>query len=150
MALHPLAAARRVCDARKWLATNLEVNKVLYLAHMLALGRSAGERPLVAEHFQAWDYGPVLPSVYHHAKMFGSKPVKDIFWGVSSATGEDAAVLDEAIEATKDLTPGRLVAITHWDQGAWAAHYRPGARGIVIPDAAILAEYRKRVAPAAA
>jgi uncharacterized phage-associated protein len=64
MAVHPLIAAKKVCERRTWGVSNLEINKILYFAHMLFLGRHGLDSPLVEEMFQAWDYGPVLPSVY--------------------------------------------------------------------------------------
>lgn len=145
MAVHPLSAAKRVCELRAWSATNLEINKILYLAHMVYLGRNQGQ-PLVDENFQAWDYGPVLPSVYHRAKAFGSSPVQNVFRVVPDIPpSAESDIIREAVEGVKGKTPGELVAITHWSEGAWAQHYRPGLFGAVIPNSDILDEYRKRV-----
>jgi uncharacterized phage-associated protein len=145
MPVHPLTAAKRVCELRDWGASNLEINKILYLAHMLSLGRTEGARRLVTEHFEAWDYGPVLPSVYHRAKAFGKRPVQDVFRAFPYLrSGHEAEIIEEVMDSVRDKTPAQLVAITHWNKGAWAQHYRPGAQGIVIPDRDILAEYRKR------
>ena len=38
----------------------------------------------------------------------------------------------------------QLVAITHWQKGAWAKHYRPEVRHCIIPNSDILKEYRAR------
>lgn len=102
--------------------------------------------PLVSTNFEAWDYGPVLPVVYHRAKAFGSEPVRNVFQIAPEIKGTvESAVIEEAVAALKDKTPGQLVAMTHWDQGAWAKHYSPALRGAVIPNADILEEYRRRV-----
>ncbi len=146
MALHPLVAAKRVCEIGNWGITNLEINKILYLAHMVLLGRSNGAQPLVFENFQAWDYGPVLPTVYHRAKAYGNAPVQNVFVAFPSvAPGAEADIIAEAMDSLKDKDPGELIAITHWNRGAWAKHYRPGASGIMIPNQGILAEYKLRV-----
>lgn len=146
MPLHPLTAAKLVCQLRNWTATNLEVNKILYLAHMVHLGRNNGASPLVTEHFEAWDYGPVLPTIYHRAKAFGNGPVQNVFVYIpdAPAKGAEASIIREAVTSLQDKTPGQLVAITHWNKGAWANNYRPGAKGIAIPNSEILAEYRLR------
>ena len=146
MALNPLVAAKRVCELRDWSASNLEINKILYLAQMVFLGRNNGTRPLVSENFEAWDYGPVLPSVYYRAKTFGKQPVQNVFRYLPDATGEEAAIIAEAVESVRGKTPGQLVAITHWEKGAWATYYKAGSKSIVIPNEAILEEYRKRAA----
>jgi uncharacterized phage-associated protein len=145
MAIPPLIATKKVCQLRDWGVSNLEVNKTLYIAHMIFLGRY--NAPLVSQHFEAWDYGPVLPIVYRRAKPFGSGPVQNVFHIFPDLeAGAEADTINEAVQAVKDKTPGELIAITHWNEGAWAKNYRPGAHGIVIPNEDILAEYRKRVA----
>lgn len=146
MSVGAFSAAKRVCELRGWTVTNLEIQKILYVAHMLALGRSNGARPLVSSNFEAWDYGPVLPIVYHRAKAFGSEPVQNVFQIFPDIAGtEEDAVIKQAVAATRDKTPGQLVAMTHWDGGAWAKNYSPSTRGGVIPNSDILEEYRKRV-----
>lgn len=145
MAISGVAALRRLCELRHWSLSNLEANKLLYFAHMIALGKSDGTRPLVSERFQAWDWGPVLPSAYHHAKMFGDKAIKPFaFTRVASVTSYDD-VFNETLAEMGNLSSFKLVAESHWDEGAWSEYYSPGARGVDIPDAAILEEYRKRV-----
>ncbi|MDQ2080235.1 DUF4065 domain-containing protein [Xanthobacteraceae bacterium Astr-EGSB] len=145
MAVSALSAARTLCEMRDWTVSNLEIQKILYLAHMFHLGKTRGQ-PLVREDFEAWDYGPVLPEVYHRAKPFGSDRVRNVFHWVSAldAVSPEYATLKEASDATKGLSAGRLVAITHWDHGAWANAYRPGLRGAKITNAAILDEYDRR------
>ena len=146
MSIHPLTAAKWVCQERGWSATNLEINKILYIAHLAYLGRNSGSEPLVSERFEAWDYGPVLPSVYHRAKAFGNGPVQDVFHSFPAMDeSKECQTIRETVNSVRGKTPGELVAITHWENGAWAKHYRPGAKGIVIPNPDIFAEYRARV-----
>ena len=55
----------------------------------------------------------------------------------------------DSIRLASDLlrgkSPAELVAITHWDDGAWAKHYLPGVRGIKIPNSDIVNEYQDRL-----
>jgi len=146
MTVSALSAARALCELRGWSVSNLEIQKVLYLAHLYHLG-TKGE-PLVWEPFEAWDYGPVVPDVYARAKGFGSNAVPNVFHWVP-ALAEDSpeyATLKEVEQAVRGFSPGRLVDLTHWKDGAWAACYRPGIRGIRIPNDKILAEYHARQA----
>lgn len=145
MATSALSAARTICELRGWTVSNLELQKILYLAHLFHLGRAG--QPLVTERFEAWDYGPVIPALYHHVKGFGNSPVRNVFhWIPPVPPGPEYETLRECADATKNTSPSRLVAITHWDQGAWARCYRPGVTGIVIPNDLILAEYQAREA----
>lgn len=144
MAITGQQAARRLAELSNWRLTNLALQKILYMAHMVHLGRY-GE-PLVNEDFQAWDYGPVLPSVYHKAKVFGSEPVRDIFHSSAMPnSGREDDILKEAISALGECDAADLVNISHWEKGAWASHYNPGGRGIRIPNDDILNEYRERM-----
>lgn len=146
MALSSSMALRRLCELKDWNVTNLEANKLLYFAHMIALGESNGARPLVSENFQAWDYGPVLPSAYREAKAFGNKPIKPfLFSNRKAITTEFDDVFETTLAEIGNLSSSRLVAESHWPEGAWAEFYRAGAKGIEIPNSAILAEYRKRL-----
>ncbi len=146
MALSSSMALRRLCELKDWSVTNLEAQKLLYFAHMIALGESNGARPLVSENFQAWDYGPVLPGAYREAKIFGDKPIKPfLFSHRSRIKTEFDDVFRETLSELGSLSSSRLVAESHWPEGAWAEYYRAGARGREIPNSAILAEYRKRL-----
>lgn len=144
MAVSALSAAKTVCELRDWNVSNLELQKVLYIAHMFHLGRTG--QPLVAEGFEAWDYGPVAPELYHHVKGFGSGPVRNVFHWIDGVPVDapEYAVLNEVADAARKASASKLVAITHAKDGAWAAYYLPGFRGISIPDDSIAEEYNKR------
>lgn len=148
MSVPALSAARTLCELRDWTISNLALQKILYLAHMFHLGQTG--QPLISEPFEAWEYGPVVPSVYRRAKVFGNGPVQNVFhWvpPVKSGSTEYSA-LAEAAKQTKNMTSGRLVSITHWPKGAWATQYRPDMRGIAIPNSLILDEFRARTTAA--
>lgn len=144
MTISTLSAAKTIGSLNNWGRTNLELQKILYIAHMVHLGRNDGV-PLINTHFEAWDYGPVVPYLYHEIKFFGSEPVKDIFFSSHVVQdGTEAEAIEETCEMVSDLTSGRLVAITHWEKGAWAEVYQSGVRNSIIPDDLILREYRAR------
>ncbi|WP_339760072.1 Panacea domain-containing protein [uncultured Hoeflea sp.] len=142
MTVQVLAAAKRLAERSGWTLTNLELQKILYLAHMFHLGRTGGE-PLVQGNFEAWDYGPVHPDLYHKAKIFGSDPVKNVFHGLSDLPHcSERQIIDEAYSSLGNAGPGRLVNATHRRGGAWDANYVPGLRHCIIPNADILREYQ--------
>lgn len=144
MPVSALASAKRLCERSGWTLSNLDVQKLVYLAHMFNLGRTG--HPLVDGHFQAWEYGPVHPALYHRVKVFGSDPVQNVFHTIRDLDdgSAEARILDEIGESLAGYPSGRLVAITHWDKGAWAKNYTPGARFIVIPNDDIKEEYVER------
>jgi len=141
--------AKTLCSLSGWRLTNLSLQKLLYLSHMFYLGTRG--RPLIDGHFEAWDYGPVQPELYHKIKAYGNGPVADVFsCSVLEETSDECALLKESFEQLRDFTPAQLVAITHQESGAWAAHYKPNVHGIVIPNEEIRNEYVRREQQAAA
>ena len=143
MTVSIFSAAKRLCEKSGWSLTNLEIQKMCYLAHMFFMGRSGGTA-LVDGSFEAWDLGPVHPDLYHHVKEYRSSPIKEKAFRIHLSMSEDHDGIRFLDDAVTSLPRNRLVAITHWEEGAWAKNYRPGIKGIVIPNADILAEFRKR------
>lgn len=149
MSVSVFSAARYLCETSGWGLSNLKLQKILFLAHMVHLGEKGS--PLVNERFEAWDYGPVSPDLYRQVKAFGSSPVRNVFHGYTAPT--DPAIidsLDDVLNQVGHLTAGQLVQMTHRAGGAWDTHYIPGSMGVRIPNEAILQEYHDRVAANAA
>lgn len=137
-----------ICERGNWRVTNLQLQKILYMAQMYYMGRHDGE-PLTQARFQAWDFGPVDPSVYKKVRMFGSGPIQDVFFEARPFREDDERRhdLQEVCDSLLPMRPGALVDITHWPNGAWAKYYVPGIKGIEIPNDDIAAEYHARLDP---
>lgn len=138
MCVPVMAAAKRMCAKSQWTISNLSIQKLLYIAHMFHLGET--DTPLVPGNFEAWDYGPVHPDLYHELKMFGASPVKDIFRNTLDAPekGSEVAWLDEVVDKLAHLPAGRLVSMTHHKNGAWSKRYKPGANILITNDDILL------------
>ena len=56
--------------------TPLKMQKLVYIAHGWHLGIT--EKPLVDDEYpEAWEFGPVFPSLYHEFKHFKGNPIKE-------------------------------------------------------------------------
>lgn len=143
------SAAKYICEAGNWRVTNLQLQKILYLAQMVHLGRTG--RKLVDVEFEAWDYGPVAPELYHRMKGFGAEAIPEaVFWAAEAAIGSDEeATLRDACLSLIGKTGGELIRNTHWSGGAWSKKYIPGA-SIRISVEDMLYEFRNRSERAAA
>ncbi|WP_081816272.1 Panacea domain-containing protein [Delftia sp. RIT313] len=53
--------------------TPMQLIKLVYIAEGIMLGRNG--RSLINERVEAWEYGPVIRSVYHAVREFRSNPV---------------------------------------------------------------------------
>lgn len=144
MPVSAISAAKRLCSQSNWTLTNLQLQKLLYIAHMIHLGEQGDA--LISSSFEAWDYGPVAPDVYRHVKVFGSDAIGNVFRMIPDVPpGSERDTLDATLHSLGGESAGKLVAITHWEEGAWASRYVPGRKGIVIPNVEIAHEFRRRM-----
>lgn len=90
--------------------TNLKLQKILYLAQAYFIAKIG--KPLFADSIEAWEFGPVVPNVYHKFKNHGSNPII-LEEDKSKVATEDKEVLNKIWEAFGGYSAGRLVDITH-------------------------------------
>ncbi len=145
MPIDPKVAAKYLAKLSGWRLSNLPLQKLLYLADMVYTGTS--KKRLLAGNFEAWDYGPVHPEVYHHCKYKGAKPLTETtFIGVPDLdeNSAEAKFLRAVYDKFGSYTSGQLVRITHAPKSAWYKRYTPGARGVQILTEDMIEEYEKR------
>ena len=149
MAINVLQAAKHVCKESQWRLSNLELQKILYLCHVVYMGENDG-KILISENFQAWKHGPVHPRLYEKLKKFGAKPVPEsAFYDIRDLDNNDNEKEYKILsKAAKEIPPGhglQLVKATHWEGGAWKKNYIFGLKHIVIPDKDIKEEYKNLI-----
>lgn len=116
--------------------TQIDIQKLVYFAHGWHLGLK-GE-PLIVETVEAWQYGPVVRSLYHHFRRFGSKPVTEkavesmnLFGRVADTAprmsggavdGDQYArsLVGAVWQKYGSLPPFKLVELTHASGSPWA------------------------------
>lgn len=148
MTVSVFLAAKRLGEQSDWTLTNLGMQKILYIANVFYHGKYGS--PLVNGEFEAWEYGPVHPELYHFLKEFGSNPIKkDAFEEYSDtlSDSDERKMIDRVYNALKNAPPNRLVDFTHRENGAWIKNFIPGVRGIPISDIDIKEEYENYVNP---
>lgn len=135
------AIAKKLCQARDWKVSNLELQKMLYISQVLHLGIYGHH--LFRGNFQAWDYGPVEPDIYHRFKIFGNKPIQAWAFPVieEDCSTEDSEFIDEIARLLSELKPFQLVNLTHRKGTAWENIYIPGAHNVDISEDAMKKEY---------
>ena len=113
--------------------TPLKMQKLVYFAHGWHLAITG--KPLITEPIQAWQYGPVISSLYQIFKEAGSSPIR-FAASVPIQNGFIAASLDregapEEVAIAKQIiervwnqygkyTAAQLTTITHSEKSPWA------------------------------
>lgn len=111
--------------------TQMKLQKLIFYAHGWHL--ALFDAPLVDETFEAWRYGPVLPTVYHEFKNFGLMPIdregtepilhnSSIHWiapQLRDATGNTDALLRKIWEVFGGYSGTELSDMTHAPGTPW-------------------------------
>jgi len=101
----------------------LKLQKLLYFIYKRVLQRT--RTSLFEEHFEAWQYGPVLPSVYEKFKHYKFDKISDYYYEngntfvVSANYEEFHEALDFVWSKYSDVEPWELVELTHLPGTAW-------------------------------
>lgn len=142
----------------------MKLQKLVYFSHGWHLGLRGCA--LINEEVEAWTYGPVLPSLYHEFKQYGSGQVADLATDlevvgnklvvvtprVPEADSDTRALLARIWEVYGHLSGSKLSAMTHDPNAPWTKiRQKYGAkRGAGIPDDDIRAYFAERVERASA
>ena len=121
------------CREQEYVMSNLKLQKVLYFVQAAFL--STRHYPCFEEDFEAWDFGPVVPEIYHEYKIFGSSNIiadNDISRSMFSA--EDREIIDDMVDICSGYSASELVSITH-SQSPWKDAYRRYSNNIISKDA---------------
>jgi uncharacterized phage-associated protein len=139
----------------------MKLQKLVYFAHGWNL--ALRNEPLLLERVEAWDYGPVIPAVYHAFKECGRGEIKELAASVDLDDDGKIVIADYVLKADKDTfallkrvwdvyrsyTAIQLSNATHDPDGAWFKTYHEGEgaqrRGVDIPDPLIREEFIGRI-----
>ncbi len=97
--------------------TPMQLLKLVYVAHGYMLGKHG--RPLLDEPVQAWQYGPVVPSVYHAVKEYRSAPVECVAEKLEKFSTEECEVMDNVARTYGNLPGIVLSSATHRPGTPW-------------------------------
>jgi uncharacterized phage-associated protein len=122
----------------------LQMQKFVYQAQGWTLGLTGA--PLFNEQIEAWEYGPVVPELYHSLKAYGAFPIRGRLMKfdyreerVVTARSDFDEIESEIIERVWKKygrwNGPRLVALTHRRDAPWDRTRRnhPGENDARIP-----------------
>lgn len=159
MTISCLQGGQAIAQLSEGKKTNLEIQKLLYFACMFYIGENGIEKSLIDRDFSTWRYGPAVRHLYDHIKGYGNGlvPVKafdDIKSIIKKGTeGTETPEAEAGFETEFDVIKRtydrfkkypayKLVAISHWEGGAWTVTKEEGKE--IITNTAIWNEYNGR------
>lgn len=141
-----LAAARYLLQRRTNkgdAVTPMQLIKLVYIAQGYMLGTKG--KPLLEEEIEAWQYGPVVPSVYRAVKQFRSAPVSEIQGDVSKLGEDEKQILDNVADKYAQYDGVTLSSATHRDGTPWHVTWSSSGKNSPISNDLIENFYRKIV-----
>lgn len=128
--------------------TVMQLLKLVYIAHGWCLALL--DAPLVDEEPEAWQHGPVFPSIYREFRRFGSQPISGPaatpFGPLPPAqlSEPQRSVIQSVVRGYGDAHAFALSRMTHQEGTPWSATYRGGLGASEdIPNAVIADHYKK-------
>ncbi|WP_112795590.1 type VI toxin-antitoxin system SocA family antitoxin [Rhizobium sp. SYY.PMSO] len=134
---------------------HIQLQKLLYFSHGIHLIQT--KSPLVSGYFEAWQYGPVHPTVYRSFKQAGREAIQFRATGQDPLTGErrpiedvkDSRIVDlirRVLASYGSLPTGRLVDLSHAKDSPWWYVVEQGRAGVAfgmrISDSVIADRFR--------
>ncbi|MFY1028345.1 Panacea domain-containing protein [Actinobacillus seminis] len=102
--------------------TPMQLIKLAYIAHGWMLGKHGAA--LLLEPVEAWQYGPVIPSIYQAVRYYKSAPVQSIEgyskYAPIQFTDEEKAVMDDVYQKYAKYDGIVLSNATHQPQSPWS------------------------------
>lgn len=137
-------AILKIAKAKAKALTPMQLVKLTYIAHGWSLGIRG--RDLFKNRIEAWQYGPVIPDLYHATKSYGRNPIPLEAIGDANdiqVSADDKAFLDAVFEKYQHLDGISLSYLTHKAGTPWTEVFQPGMRHIEIPDDLIAKHYKE-------
>ena len=133
----------RYASSKSISLTLMQLLKLEYIAHGWSL--AILNRPLVQEPAQAWQHGPVYPSVYRQFRGAGWQPIstlaKDPFMGsefVANFDDDERKLLEKVVDSYGRMHAFELSDRTHAPGTPWHQTYQDGlGRSQDIPNSVI-------------
>ncbi|WP_261789722.1 Panacea domain-containing protein [Treponema pectinovorum] len=107
--------------------SNLRLQKLLYFIQAKVLIKTGN--PCFDDEMQAWEFGPVVPVVYHEYKIFGGMDITDEFL-IPHITREISSCIIEMLDDCANYPTFQLVNITH-AQSPWKNARAKGDKSII-------------------
>lgn len=104
--------------------SNLQLQKILYFCQK-EYNEKTGQA-LFSDDFEAWQYGPVIPSVYRMFSLFGGMKITRIVYEDIEIDETTKNLIDPIIDKYSNYAAWDLVSMTHRKGDVWDRVFKDG------------------------
>ena len=148
---HAIGVANAVLQSAEeqgFSVTPMQLQKLVYFCNGWNL--ELRNEPLVSDNFEAWQYGPVHPSIYHEFKTYGQEAIRsgsNLGFGgdpvQANLSSAEASLIDEVVRIYGGLSGPQMSNLTHRSGTPWSETWNNGlGKGNSIPSLRIADEFR--------
>ena len=142
--------------------TPLQLIKIVYISYGYVL--AILDEKLFSEEIEAWQFGPVVPSIYHTFKHYKKESVSELSTEITfddnfhfneeiftmDKENENyettIQILDKVWDSYKKYSGYELIDLTHKDNTPWSQVFKHNQHHIKLEDSAIKTYYSKLLA----
>lgn len=127
------------CTEENKAISNLQLQKILYYVQAAFLIQRM--RALFADEIEAWQFGPVVRSVYREYCGYGAAAIYERKEPEVAFSTDEKALIDQVVADKLSKRPWDLVRETHAEGKPWDLVYQGGAGKMQIIPKEVIAEY---------
>lgn len=127
------------CTEANRAISNLQLQKILYYVQATFLIQH--KRALFTDEIEAWQFGPVVRSVYREYCGYGAAAIYERKEPEVDFSAEDKAIIDQVVSDKLSKRPWDLVQETHAEGKPWELVYQGGAGKMQVIPKEVIAEY---------
>lgn len=113
---------------------NLKLNKLCYYAQAWSLVKLG--YPLFDDNIEAWDYGPLIPEIYHAFKACGKRQIEEptYHFDESNFSSDELSLLTDVYMTYGKYTSSALINKTHEKGSPWRTVYEKMNNNVISKD----------------
>jgi uncharacterized phage-associated protein len=152
-----LAIANYFIKKSDYTVTPLQLIKIVYISYGYVF--AILDKKLFSEKIEAWQFGPVVPSIYHTFKHYKKESISElsieitfdknfhfneqIFTMDKESENYEITIqiLDKVWDSYKKYTGYELIDLTHKDNTPWSQVFQYNQHHITLEDSAIKTYY---------
>lgn len=127
------------CTKKNKAISNLQLQKILYYVQATFLIQQ--KRALFMDEVEAWQFGPVVRSVYREYCGYGAAAIYERKEPKEAFSADEKAIIDQVVADKLSKRPWDLVQETHAEGKPWDLVYQGGAGKMQIIPKEVIAEY---------
>lgn len=122
--------------------TPMKLLKLVYISHGYMLAKN--DTPLLIEPVMAWQYGPIVNSVYQAVRDYQDMPVKSVKGAKKEYVfcQKEKEVMNLVVDTYSEVDAVSLSAATHQEQTPWRTTWDLNYKNSVIPNGIIQHFYK--------